>query len=187
MATRWRMLDVPHVRERAGAGWLDLGAGAGIPGIPLAVALARRRADAARLGVAQVRVPRGGRGRSRPRGRAHVVCARSEQYAAVRPAARSGGRAGARRGAAAGARGAGRAAARARRRPPGQQDRGGRAREGAAGEVAAGLCGLAAGPVVALPRSPLDEAVCAVYEKVAPTPDRFPRREGLAAKRPLAT
>ena len=33
------LLDVPQVRERAGAGWLDLGAGAGIPGIPLAVAL----------------------------------------------------------------------------------------------------------------------------------------------------
>jgi len=26
-----------------------------------------------------------------------------------------------------------------------------------------------------------------VYEKIAPTPDRFPRREGMAAKRPLAT
>lgn len=59
--------------------------------------------------------------------------------------------------------------------------------EGAAGEIAAGLCGLAAGPVVRLERSPLDQAVCVAYEKVAPTPDRFPRREGIAAKRPLAT
>jgi hypothetical protein len=50
----------------------------------------------------------------------------------------------------------------------------------------ANLCGLAAGPVVALTRSPLDDAVCAVYEKVAATPDRLPRREGLAVKRPLA-
>ena len=39
----------------------------------------------------------------------------------------------------------------------------------------------------ALPRSPLDDAVAAVFEKVAPTPDRLPRREGMAAKRPLGT
>ena len=56
-----------------------------------------------------------------------------------------------------------------------------------AGEFAAGLCGLAAGPVVWLERSPLEQAVCVVYEKIAPTPGRFPRREGIAAKRPLAT
>jgi len=28
--------------------------------------------------------------------------------------------------------------------------------------------------------------VCAVYEKVAPTPKRLPRREGQAVKHPLA-
>ena len=39
--------------------------------------------------------------------------------------------------------------------------------EGPRGEAVAKLCGLAAGPVVPLPRSPLDDAVCAVYEKVA--------------------
>jgi 16S rRNA (guanine527-N7)-methyltransferase len=58
--------------------------------------------------------------------------------------------------------------------------------EGAAARVVAGLCGLRPGPVVRMERSPLDQAVCVVYEKVAPTPDRFPRREGVAAKRPLA-
>ena len=58
--------------------------------------------------------------------------------------------------------------------------------EGPAGEAVAKLCGLAPGPVVPLPRSPLDDAVCAVYEKVAATPKRLPRREGQAVRRPLA-
>jgi len=34
-------------------------------------------------------------------------------------------------------------------------------------------------------RHPLDDAVCAVFRKVAPTPEWLPRREGRAAKRPL--
>ena len=33
------LLDVPQLQERESAGWLDLGAGAGVPAIPLAVAL----------------------------------------------------------------------------------------------------------------------------------------------------
>ena len=32
----------------------------------------------------------------------------------------------------------------------------------------------------------LPEAALHVYRKVAPTPERFPRRPGVAAKRPLA-
>ena len=36
-----------------------------------------------------------------------------------------------------------------------------------------------------LPASPLDDAVCAVYRKTEPTADWLPRREGMAAKRPL--
>jgi hypothetical protein len=40
--------------------------------------------------------------------------------------------------------------------------------------------------VTPLRRSPLADAVCAVYRKVAPTPDHLPRRPGLAARRPLA-
>ena len=40
-------------------------------------------------------------------------------------------------------------------------------------------------PPVPLAASPLDEAVCAVYRKTGPTADWLPRREGMAAKRPL--
>ena len=57
--------------------------------------------------------------------------------------------------------------------------------EGPAADVAAARCGLAAEPPVPLPGSPLDDAVCVVYRKTAQTPEWLPRREGMAAKRPL--
>jgi 16S rRNA (guanine527-N7)-methyltransferase len=182
------MLDVPQVRARAGAGWLDLGAGAGIPGIPLAVALpsveltlveaASRKCEFLEAAVDAAGIAR----------RAHVVCVRSEQYAADAP----------------GREGAVVVLARAVAPLPvlvelaapllapggillASKTVAAVREEGAAGEIAAGLCGLVPGPVVPLQRSPLDQAVCVVYEKVAPTPDRLPRREGMAAKRPLAT
>jgi len=182
------MLDVPQVRERAGAGWLDLGAGAGIPGIPLAVALpsvdltllevVSRKCDFLEAAVDAAGIT----------ARARVVCARSERYAADPP------------GREAAAVVLARAVAplpvlvelAAPLLAPGGvllacktatavRD------EGAAAETAAGLCGLSAGLVVRLERSPLDQAVCIVYEKVGPSPARFPRREGVANKRPLAT
>ena len=56
---------------------------------------------------------------------------------------------------------------------------------GAAAEVAAARCGLTYEGPVLLAASPLDTAVCVVYRKIAPTPDWLPRREGMAAKRPL--
>jgi len=182
------MLDVPFVRARAGAGWLDLGAGAGIPGIPLAVALpsveltlleaASRKCEFLEAAVDVAGVAE----------RMHVVCARSERYAAGPP----------------GRDGAAVVLARAVAPLPvlvelaapllapggvllASKTATAVGEEGAAGEFAAGLCGLAAGPVVRLERSPLEQAVCVVYEKIAPTPGRFPRREGIAAKRPLAT
>ncbi len=182
------MLDVSFVRERAGAGWLDLGAGAGIPGIPLAVALpsveltlleaAARKCDFLEAAADAAGIA----------GRAHVECARSERYAA-RPPGRE-----------AAAVVLARAVAplpvlvelTAPLLAPGgvllaSKTASAVDEEGPAGEIAAGLCGLAAGPVVRLERSPLEQSVCVVYEKIAPTPDRFPRREGMAAKRPLAT
>jgi 16S rRNA (guanine527-N7)-methyltransferase len=182
------LLDVPQVRERAGAGWLDLGAGSGIPGLPLAIALpavgltlleaASRKCEFLEAAVDAAGVA----------ARAYVICARSEDYAAAAP----------------GREGASVVLARAVAPLPvlvelaapllspggvllASKTAAAVRQEGAAGETAAGICGLAAGAVVRLERSPLDQAVCAVYEKVAPTPDRFPRRAGIAAKRPLAS
>jgi 16S rRNA (guanine527-N7)-methyltransferase len=59
--------------------------------------------------------------------------------------------------------------------------------EAEAGEVAAELLGLA--PAVVHVVDPYPEAerrTLRVFRKIAPTPDRFPRRPGMAVKRPLA-
>lgn len=181
------LLDVPQLRERAGAGWIDLGAGAGVPGIPLAVALSAVEVtllDSAvkKCTFLEAAVEAAGLG-----ARCAVVCARSEAHAAVGQPGRERYQV---------------VLARAVAPLPSLVElaapllaRGGvllasktsRALrdEGPGGEAAAELCGLAAGPVVALPRSPLEDAVCAVYEKVGTTPERIPRRDGVAAKRPL--
>jgi 16S rRNA (guanine527-N7)-methyltransferase len=53
------------------------------------------------------------------------------------------------------------------------------------GEAAGAACGLALRRVAPLPRSPLDDAVCVVFAKTGPAPDWLPRREGLARARPL--
>ena len=182
------LLDVPQLRELAGAGWLDLGAGAGVPGIPLAVALPaaavtlldsaakkctflEEAAEVAGLGA-----------------RAAVVCARSEAHAAAGQPGRE-----------AYSVVLARAVAplpvlvelAAPLLAPGgvllaSKTTRAMLEEGSGGAAVAELCGLVARPVVALPRSPLDDAVCAVYEKVGATPENLPRREGQAGKRPLA-
>lgn len=59
------------------------------------------------------------------------------------------------------------------------------AEEGEVARAVVPLCGVEPGPVRRLSSSPLDDAVCALFEKVAPTPARLPRREGLATRRPL--
>lgn len=61
------------------------------------------------------------------------------------------------------------------------------AEEERAGDAAAKLMGMAGGGVLAV--TPFEGAHSRhlhVYRKVGPTPEGFPRRAGMAAKRPLA-
>ena len=77
------LLTVPGLRSRESGAWLDLGAGAGIPGIPLAVALpaaAVTLLDAVAKKCAFLEAAVSGGRAHRPR---DVVCARSERYAAA--------------------------------------------------------------------------------------------------------
>lgn len=188
------LLEVPQLRELAGpaaaggpARFADLGAGAGVPGIPLAVALPGieitliesvgkkcvfLEAAVAAIGLAA---------------RAHVVCARSEHVAANgRPLRASFSVVLARAVgslatvvelaapllALGGSLLVSKTAAAARD-------------EGPRGAAAARECGLTARPVVPLTKSPLDASVCVVYEKTAASPRSLPRREGLARSNPL--
>jgi len=182
------LLDVPQLQERASAGWLDLGAGAGVPGIPLAVALSAAEltlldSAARKCAFLNEALKAAGLG-----ARATVVCARSEHHAAA-------GQPGRQAYDVVLARAVAPLPALVELAAPLLAPGGvllasktGRAmrEEGPGGAAVAELCGLVAGPVVALSRSPLDDAVCAVYEKVAAMPERLPRREGQAVKRPLA-
>jgi 16S rRNA (guanine527-N7)-methyltransferase len=170
-----------------GRRWLDLGTGGGIPGIPLTLLLHEVEmtlVDSIARKCAFVSEALTACGLT---GRARVVCARSERLAAAgapdreaydvvlakavdslstvvelaAPLLRVGGLLLAHKSD---------AAAEA---------------EWAGGEVAGAACGLAPRRVVPLPRSPLARSVCVVCEKTAPTSERFPRREGVARKRPL--
>jgi len=181
------LLGVPELRGREGAAWLDLGAGAGIPGIPLAVALPEVRitlldAAAKKCDFLREAVREAGLGE-----RADVVCARSERYASSDALGRAAH-------AVVLARAVSELAVVVELAAPllevggvlvASKTRRALLKEAPAAEAAAGRCGLAAEPPVPLSASPLDDAVSAVYRKVAPTPDWLPRREGMAAKRPL--
>jgi 16S rRNA (guanine527-N7)-methyltransferase len=175
-------LDLPAVR--AARALADLGSGAGFPGLPLAIALPQARVDlvdssrrkseataalAAAAGVDNAR-PISARVEDWARGdgaRAYdVVTARAlaplpvvVEYAA--PLLRAGGMLVAWRGS---------------RDPGAERD----------ARRAAQIVGLA--PAEVLSVTPFEGARnlhLHPYEKVAPTPDGFPRRAGMAAKRPL--
>jgi 16S rRNA (guanine527-N7)-methyltransferase len=173
-------LELPEVRHATQIA--DLGAGAGFPGLPLAVALpsaavalvessARKCAFIARAasacGAANARVVHSRAEEWRDGlGACDLVVARAlaapeviAEYAA--PLLRIGGAAVLWRG----------------RRDPGA--------ETAAARAAQEL-GLAIGPVIQVhPYPGVDHRHLHVFTKVEPTPDRFPRRAGIARKRPL--
>lgn len=161
----------------------DLGAGAGVPGLPLAIArpdlrvvlveAAGRKCTfmarvADELGLSNVEVVHGRAeevARSRP-GTFDVVTARAVSSLAVvaeyaAPLLRVGGTLVAWRGA---------------RDPEGERD----------GEAAALELGLSvSGPMAVSPYFAAQQRHLHLMSKVAPTPDRFPRRPGMAVKRPL--
>jgi 16S rRNA (guanine527-N7)-methyltransferase len=173
-------LEVEQVR-RAGT-LADLGAGGGFPGLVLAVALPgtrvtliesvgkkceflRRAADAAGLGNVEV-VNARAESWSAGLGTQDVVTARAvaplnvlAEYAA--PLLRDGGALVAYKG----------------RRDPSEE---------ADAMAAATVLGLEAQePLPVSPFPAADARTLYLYLKVRPTPDRFPRREGMARKRPL--
>jgi 16S rRNA (guanine527-N7)-methyltransferase len=184
------LLDVPALAE-AGPCWLDLGAGAGIPGIPLAIAArvrprltlleaTRKKCDFLREAVIVAGLAE----------RATVVCGRSEEYA---EAGRDEG--GRERHDVVLARAVAPLATLVELAAPllapgglllASKTRGAADAEEAAGAEATRQCGMTGRALVPLPRSPLRDAVCVVLEKTAPAPEWLPRRPGMAAKRPLA-
>jgi len=181
------LLNVPQLREREGGAWLDLGAGAGIPGIPLAVALPGIRItllDAVAKKCVFLEAAVAAAGLS---GRVDVVCARSERHAGAGAPGREAYRVVL-------ARAVAELAVLVELAAPllaeggvllASKTRVALAREGDAAEAAGESCGLSVEPPIPLTASPLDDAVCAVFRKTARAPEWLPRREGMAAKRPL--
>lgn len=175
-----------EVAELAAASAIaDVGAGAGFPGLILALALPGARVD---LIESQRRkcdlIERLAAAAPAPNARA--VCARAEEWAAAdgreaydavtaravaplavlaeyaAPLLREGGVLVAWKG----------------RRDPGEE---------AAGAAAAAALGLEPAGVVAVqPYAASRDRHLHVYRKAAPTPSRYPRRPGIAAKRPIA-
>jgi 16S rRNA (guanine527-N7)-methyltransferase len=181
------LLAVRQLREREQGVWLDLGAGAGIPGIPLAVAIPAVRitlldAVAKKCAFLEEAVSASGL-----TGRAQVMCVRSERYAAAGSSGREA------HGVVL-ARAVAELSVLVELAAPllavdgvllASKTRGALDKECEAAEAAGRRCGLTPEPSIPLSASPLDEAVCAVFRKTEPAGDWLPRREGAAAKRPL--
>lgn len=171
-----------------GGPWADLGSGGGVPGIPLALALPGPRFTLIEAVSKKCAFLREAVALLDLGGRVEVACARSEELTAVGGPARAAF-------AVVLAKAVGPLAVVVELAAPALRHGGlllvsktaaAAAREASAAEAAAGACGLARGRTVALTRSPLPGSVCVVFEKTGLTPERFPRRPGMAAKRPLA-
>ncbi len=182
------LLDLPQAQAAAtdGARWLDLGSGAGVPGLPLAVVLpgidmtllesVGRKCAFLRHAVDVCDVGE----------RVHVECARSEIVSAhvahrdayervvaralgpvpvvielAAPLLALGGKV---------------LVCTSGARAHADEERAARAAQ---------VCGLGPPHSVPLERSPLKDSVCVVATKERPTPDWLPRRPGVARKRPL--
>jgi 16S rRNA (guanine527-N7)-methyltransferase len=172
-------LAVPALREARHIA--DLGAGAGFPGLPLAMALPAARVDLVesvgrKCAFLERAIEVSGTGN------AHVVCARAEEWPAraadvvtvravaslavlaeyAAPLLREGGTMVAWKG---------------------RRD----AAEESAGAAAAAILGLEVVDVIDVPPFPgAEHRTLHLYSKVGETPDRFPRRPGMARKRPLS-
>jgi 16S rRNA (guanine527-N7)-methyltransferase len=180
------------LEEIAGAGaspagpWLDLGSGAGVPGIPVAVAMpAVKMVLLESIGKKCVFLGHA-LAQTGLEGRAEVVCSRSEQYAAGPP-----GRAAHQRVL---SRAVGQLATVVELAAPllmpggvlvvcTSADRAVQ-EEDSAGR-AAQACGLASRRTVLLAASPLQHSAAVLFENVGAPPDWLPRRPGLARRRPL--
>lgn len=172
-------LRVPAIRNAAALA--DLGAGAGFPGLPLAIGLPAARVHLVEsLGRKCAFLERAVEVTATPN--AAVACVRAEEWAerqldvvvarAVAPLAvlaeyaapllRLGGTFVAWKG----------------RRDPAEER---------AGSDAAAILGLEVGEIVGLPPRPgAEHRTLHLYSKVDETPSRFPRRAGMARKRPLS-
>ncbi len=181
------LLDVAELRRREGEEWVDLGAGAGLPGIPLAIALPNASMTLLESVGKKCRFLEAAVDVAGIAARSRVACARSEEYAAKGQQGREA---------------FGVVLARAVAPLPvllelaspllqvggvlvASKTHRALAQESGAGEHVAPRCGLLLKEIIVLPRSPLHDGACVVYEKMQPTPDLLPRREGMAGKRPL--
>ena len=181
------LLAVPQLREREQGRWLDLGAGAGIPGIPLAVALPSVRITLLDAGAKKCAFLEEAVVASGLTGRARVLCARSERYSASGSPGREA------HGVVL-ARAVAELSVLVELAAPlladdgvllASKTRSALEKECDAAVAAGQRCGLTPEPSIPLAASPLDDAACAVFRKTAPAGAWLPRREGMAAKRPL--
>lgn len=190
LADSLALLDVPALAT-AGTRWLDLGAGAGIPGVPLAVARKDARLTLLESVARKCAFLEKAVATTDLSERTAVVRARSEEYAARETEA--GGR---EAHDIVFARAVAALATVVELAAPllaaggvllAVKSAEGAAREAPLAEAAADRCGLAVEATVALARSPLRDSVCVVFGKRDPAPDWLPRRPGLAARRPLGS